>query len=497
MTSADVKRYQRNCFKERTVGDYKIDAIKYKYPHYGDHLSDGWKAHRHPEGALFYSLELPTQKTFTEVDVIDEEIRRDVEYFSTFLWGELRHEVEVGEFQGLELDKVQLVVEPRSDDEGVLCCYYFVDPANRSLFWLDEWNAQGVFSACQGVDTLSHKGLAIQAHYWGHWDLYPTLCRVTDELKEEAEDMIVHAICDHLTSNVSSAPLNAEELRGLLTLLNHVKPNRRQGHGAVVIGRIMKIFYLNYYLNFHGEPCARLNFDQSVHGWKYHPSVMMSICTPLLFFSPMTNIRNLNALFVDGIVSKEKWNAFINRMNSYLTNTNLLATVLLNANVGFLSIRTVDDSNGTSLRQISSYLSIIASLSSIVVGLILVRHNRTDIQTFIFAAAKFLSSLWHPRHGLEVLAILYSLPHAFLLWGMILFFVALSAEWWNPGNLTSWVTIGTAMFVTLCLVGWCMWTARNRMGYWWFQADPTQPCSEDVREGNPDVHEMSRVHQGG
>ena len=81
---------------------------------------------------------------------------------------------------------------------------------------------------------------------------------------------------------------------------------------------------LNYYLNFHGEECARLNFNQSVHGWKYYPSKIMMICAPLLFFSPITSIQHLHTIFVDGIASKEKWNAFVNQLNSHLQDTNLL-----------------------------------------------------------------------------------------------------------------------------------------------------------------------------
>lgn len=169
ITSADVRRYQRNDFKSDAVSDHKIGAMQYKYPLYGGDLPDGWKAHRHPEGALFYLLdrtEHQGQPTFTEVNVIDVDIRRDVEYFSTILWGELSHEKEERQLQDLKLEEVQLVVEPRSDENGVLCCYYFVDCANRSLFWLDEWDAHDVFSPCKGVDTLSHKGLAVEAHYW-------------------------------------------------------------------------------------------------------------------------------------------------------------------------------------------------------------------------------------------------------------------------------------------------------------------------------------------
>jgi len=55
---------------------------------------------------------------------------------------------------------------------------------------------------------------------------------------------------------------------------------------------------------------------------------------------------------------------------------------------------------------------------------------------------------------------------------MIFFFISLSAEWWHKGNLLSWISIGTAMFAVIVLVGWCIWTARDRREYWWFQADP-------------------------
>lgn len=160
----------------------------------------------------------------------------------------------------------------------------------------------------------------------------------------------------------------------------------------------------NYYINFHAEQCARLNFDQSVHGWRYRPSITMMICAPLLFFSPTSNVRNLHTIFVDGIASKSKWNSFVNQLNSNLQDTNLLvcmhrsvynirrvsyplqATVLLNANVGFLAIHSVDDGNGTTLRQIASYLSLMSSLASIILGLVFVGHNRTESRNSVFAA---------------------------------------------------------------------------------------------------------------
>ena len=94
------------------------------------------------------------------MDIHDEDICMDVEYFSGFLWAELRYEIKQMNLEdSFDHNQVQLVLEPRIDNGVVVCCYYFVNPAGRSLFWLDEWeNASGLFGACRGVDSFSHKG---------------------------------------------------------------------------------------------------------------------------------------------------------------------------------------------------------------------------------------------------------------------------------------------------------------------------------------------------
>lgn len=93
------------------------------------------------------------------MDIHDTDILNDIECFREFLWDRLHTEVErLGLVDSLKLDDVQLVLEPRVDDEGVLCCYYFANPAARALFWLDSWEAPGVLNSCLGVETVSHKG---------------------------------------------------------------------------------------------------------------------------------------------------------------------------------------------------------------------------------------------------------------------------------------------------------------------------------------------------
>lgn len=99
------------------------------------------------------------QKTMTEVNICDEEIYGDIEYFRTFLFSELETEIKNRKLSGsLKIDEVQLVLEPKLDKLGLMCCYYFVNPPTRSLFWLDDWEGDDIFRDCRGALSPPHKG---------------------------------------------------------------------------------------------------------------------------------------------------------------------------------------------------------------------------------------------------------------------------------------------------------------------------------------------------
>ncbi|KIJ58029.1 hypothetical protein HYDPIDRAFT_51732, partial [Hydnomerulius pinastri MD-312] len=418
-------------------------------------LPEGWTAHKHPEGALYYMHS--ATRTFTDMNICDEDIFGDIEYYRDFLIEELRELIETRNLSGsLDVNEVQLVLEPQADDDGVICRYYFVNPRSRTLFWMDEFDGECIFTGCRGILSAAHKGLAIQSHYWWHWSLFPNLFRVTEELKGEVTDMIIHAMCDHLTSDRSTCPLNAEELKNYLSLVEKIDSKFRI---YSVTGGWRLNFLLcnhNHFINFHGEICARLNIDQAVPGSQYQPSVLMAACAPLLFMAPVTHVRALHNIYVDELTSRENWNIFVDKLNSQLQDTNLLATVLLNANVGFLAIQSVDDGGGIAFRQIASYMSLVASFASIVLGLSFVRQTRIKTHNTVFYAARFFDWLRHEKLGLEMLAIIYSLPYALLMWGMLLFFTAFSAEWCGLGDVRSWISVGAFMFGICILVAWCI-----------------------------------------
>lgn len=455
MVAADVRQYQKSVPRVPDISKTIIPAMTITFPAHDMAVPQGWITLVHPEGSRYFVHQ--ETRTFTEMNICDEETCGDIEYYMQRLLDELQRVVEHRNLE-LDMEQVDLVLEPKTfDGDSVVCCYYFANHRDRCLFWLDDFDAEEILSDCKSVENLSHIRLAIQAQYWRHWGYFPSLCPVTQTLVDEVKDMLVHATCDHLTSLQSSAAFDVIELRDYLAVVDKIKvytpvdQSMQRCHAAIVIGRIMYTFSHNHFVNYHGEDCARLAVEQTVHGWAYKRSPLMVILTPFLFFDPVTQVRDLHKVFVDRIACTARWNAFSSKLNGQLQDSNLLATVLLNANVGFLAISSVD-LNGRSPIQVASYMSLVASMGSMILGLLLVSHNRTMGQGTRLHAEIFLSGLHDREHGLEKLAIIYSLPKALLIWGMVFFFAVFSINWWSPGNISSRAIVSSVILVVFVMM---------------------------------------------
>jgi hypothetical protein len=151
--------------------------------------------------------------------------------------------------------------------------------------------------------------------------------------------------------------------------------------------------------NFHGEPGARLNVEDSVYDTKRKRTLLITLLSPLLFYAPDFHLVGLQTLYTDRLIRHRGWSGFITRLNDEwqefillvgsednffrdhsVADTCLQATVLLNANVGLLSIQSVDQ-GGVGLpnrtpTQISCYLSTLTSIGAIIIGLLLVKRFR-------------------------------------------------------------------------------------------------------------------------
>ncbi|KAE9407934.1 hypothetical protein BT96DRAFT_808664, partial [Gymnopus androsaceus JB14] len=230
------------------------------------------------------------------------------------------------------------------------------------------------------------------------------------------------------------------------------------------------------FINFHGQPGARLDRDCSIHypsSTVHNRPWLMRCLSPALFSAPDLYYRSLTKLYVDGLVHEASWADFVQLIYSYF---NILQnTVLLNANVAFLAIQSIDNASnnpGRSPAQIASFLSIVASFGSIILGLVLARKHRAKASDTASDAARFLNSWMRHRLGLATLAILYSVPYALLMWGYVQivvhgiyvltafrvfgFLIAFSFMCYSSSDALVISLMSGAWFVVAILVLWCV-----------------------------------------
>lgn len=71
------------------------------------------------------------------------------------------------------------------------------------------------------------------------------------------------------------------------------------------------------FLNFHGQPGARLNRDQSVYGKVTNKrSWLILSLSPVLFYAPEVHLRALEKMWMDGLLRDVMWVQFMSKLNT-------------------------------------------------------------------------------------------------------------------------------------------------------------------------------------
>jgi len=255
-------------------------------------------------------------------------------------------------------------------------------------------------------------------------------------------------------------------------------------HYNAATTRLMSFFAHWRFLYFHGQRHARIVSDETVYATpKRRRSALVSFLSPLLFFAPEVHLMEMEKLWTDEVIIERAWKGFMTKLLSEWNDLILWSTVLLSVNVGFLAIPGVvpyNIVNGVltitrqvvilgSLAQVSSVLSLEASVGSIVISLLLMRHNRTKQDADPAEAWEYLSHNSHRYIGLELMAIVFSLPWALLMWSMLMFFVALFLYCFSLSNLRSRISISSISLVVFAFfVGcmWIIWESSNKWAVW-------------------------------
>ncbi|SJK99664.1 uncharacterized protein ARMOST_02972 [Armillaria ostoyae] len=328
--------------------------------------------------------------------------------------------------------KVDLVLSfgwSEFEDGTHICEYYFADHMHRSIFWLDGFNAD-ILSPVKQYNTSepSHLAHAIEAEYWLHSGLFPVCQEMTSDTIEEVNDFLIHGIAEKAWDPsfvAAEHTFTLPELQQYFSILNSIRNNPAQSYSRPgLVGTVALILENRSrvrYVNLYGEPGPFIGSTHTIFARPLRTAVIV-LLSPLLFFAPDIHYNTLYEIWCRA-VSKTDWSAFVRKLSTEWQDFVINATVLLNANIAFLAIQSIDESSsdkGRSPAQIASYVSTVLSIGSIILGLLLLqkyRHHKsraynTPQEDFLGIQEGDLGA----RLGLETLAIMFSLPWALLMW---------------------------------------------------------------------------------
>ncbi|KIY64263.1 hypothetical protein CYLTODRAFT_358653, partial [Cylindrobasidium torrendii FP15055 ss-10] len=449
---------------------------------------DEWEAYIHPKGARYFKHK--TKRVFTDTDMCNSTKAEII----TSLLQELEEFVSdnciiIAPTTDLVLDLV------RDKPDNVSCDYYFADHKLRSIFWLDVFQADWFYlwDDVKGVTSPGQVAHIIESQYWCHCQLYPTAWPLSIEAVDDLRDMLSYTIGAAIISPLSTALYKLSDMQNMLNLADSIRVNVTDGHAirpgmASSLFRFMYIFACQRFIHFYGEPNARLERNISVYKKNKadrRRTMFITILAPLLFFEPRGHVRSIQKFWVDGTINDAAFERFIEKLLIEWQDLILVDTVLLNANVAFLAIQSVDE--GTykpqrSAAQLASYVSVVTVMGSLIIGLLLVRQNREGGR---------LHFMRHKMLGVETLAIVYSLPYALLIWAVLTFLAAFTLMCIIHSSLAVRLIVSIAWSTIALTVLWCIlisWKLTQRDQHWFMLLTPNF-----LRERWPQLIEMMKL----
>jgi len=212
-------------------------------------------------------------------------------------------------------------------------------------------------------------------------------------------------------------------------------------------------------VHFHGQKTSRQDRSKSIYaddGHKHERMRPFRILSLVLFFYPDIYLRELKKVWMDGIFYEIGWRDFVVMLESEWEEFILNSTVMLAANVSFLSVPGVipNQANGwtkPSTAQVASCMSLVFSIGGIISGLLLIRSTHT--------AGQGASTTWDysdNKNDLEPSATMYSLPFGLLMWSVCMFFIALLLITCSKTRKEIRVPVGVAVGLVCLIIFLCI-----------------------------------------
>ncbi|KAF8190332.1 hypothetical protein K438DRAFT_1831867 [Mycena galopus ATCC 62051] len=447
---------------------------------------DGWTAWLHPEGALYFlfedfiphgSTEVCVKRIFTDADIFERKSLSVItEAMNTVADFMRSRNTEVAACVDLVLNTFYYDGDTTMVDTTMGCQYYFVNHETQCVFWMDKAESSmfPVTAFLTGITSESRMHIVheLMAQYWQHCYIFPAKLEMTHKHVDKFRNIVLYSLEDLIVSPTSTVPWKVEQLTQMLNLADGFSKNIGSKHCDSIcsLSRLMHHFVRDRVWNFHGERGVRLDSNQSIYPTE-KPTMLVKLFNPLLFRGPASHLVRLNTIYTDGLIRHRFWGEFIARLTTEWQELTVFATVFLSANVGFLSIQSVDQGPtvNRSPAQIASYLSIGASLGTIVLCLQLLKQIRNRERDTPEEAAGFMQKHDHRSRGLQKLAILYSVPYATFMWSLVFFSVALCFMCFQDSSRVTRALVGALGAGVVALMFWCIFVLWEGSDWDWLE----------------------------
>ncbi|KIK39690.1 hypothetical protein CY34DRAFT_807977 [Suillus luteus UH-Slu-Lm8-n1] len=313
----------------------------------------------------------------------------------------------------------------------------------------------------RGVEHKSHVRYALEAQYWRHVELFPNKRLLPENVIVKLKEIVMFAQAENITSETCLAPFASDEVASMLGLVDSLmsSANEEREHSVWIVARFTRLFCNAKFVNFCGQPGARLDVDQSIYGKSNAlPTWILHFMKFTLFGSFDVQNKAIHRIWVDELVVQPRWKNFIDRLTTEWNGYTIYSTVMLAVDISFLAVQPVQNQMSATLL---AYLSTLCVLGSLVVSLVLagqVNHNRRRSAEDV---ASFMVGMSRSMLGLESLALILCLPFALLIWAMVFFAVALSVVIFRTADVVAILIASPVWFAILCLATWLVLAAND------------------------------------
>ncbi|KAG1879054.1 hypothetical protein F4604DRAFT_1923207 [Suillus subluteus] len=426
----------------------------------------GWEPLTHPEGALFFYH--PKDRVFTDADVRDPVIPAKIGEVVDEAYRKA-HEAEIYMHPLVEL-ALELIMADGEEKWG----YYFADHDKRVVFWFEDHKSEPLLNNIRGVERKSHVRYALESQYCPyllrltyynmdrrHVELFPNKRFLPENAIVNLKEIVMLAQAENITSETCLAPFASDEVDSMLGLVDSLmsSANEEREHSVWIVARFMRLFCNAKFVNFCGQPGARLDVDQSLYGKPNAlPKCIRRFMTFTLFGSFDAQSKAIYKIWVDKTVVQPRWKNFIDTLTTEWNGYTIYSTVMLAVDISFLAVQSVQTQMPAT---VLAYLSTLCVLGSLVVSLVLAGQVNGSRRRSAKDVASFMEGMSSSMLGLESLALMLSLPFALLIWAMVFFAAALSVLIFRTADVVVISIASPVWFAILCLVTWLVLAAND------------------------------------